>query len=74
VTIPLTLIGVGLAYGVIAAVLFRSRRLHAEHGALQVSELLDGKHTTLLGWFFGLVVGPVLVLAGLVWLVAVALS
>lgn len=73
-TTPLILIGVGLAYAVIAFALFRSRRLDGRHGSLRVSELLDAEHTTLLGWFFGLVVGPLLLVFGLVWLIGVAVS
>jgi hypothetical protein len=74
VTIPLTLIGVGLAYVLVAAAVLRSRLLRGEHGALQVSEVLDREHSVLLLGFFGLVLGPVLAVAGVVWLIAVAVS
>jgi hypothetical protein len=36
--------------------------------------LLDAEHTTVLGWFFGLIVGPLLVVAGVAWLIGVGAS
>jgi hypothetical protein len=75
VVTPWVLIAAGVAYTVIGAALIRSTlsRLEKESAAtLRGSDVLDAEPAALIYVFVGLAVGPLVSLAGIVWLFVIS--